>query len=86
MPGCDDDITFVVCVNIQTPTLKVSATSLTVIQNIIRVAERGPLPLRTFDDITTDQHLHDLLRSSLPPDDQELCHFGLTPTDKIPQG
>jgi len=66
--------------------MRSKATPLIVINNIIRVAKRGALPIPIVDDITTDQQLHDLLRSSLTPDDQELCHFGLTPSDKIPQG
>jgi len=88
MPGCDDDITFVVCVNIQTPTLKVSATSLTVIQNIIRVAERGPLPHLPFDDIniTTEKHLYDLIMGNMSHQEQEMCYFGLTPIHEIPSG
>ena len=46
----------------------VSVTPLMVIANIIRVAKRGPLtPLipHTFDDITTDERLYDLIMSSM---------------------
>jgi len=66
--------------------MSVSATPLMVIKNIIRVAEKGPLPLRIFDDITTADQLYDLLMGSMSSDDQEMRHFGLTPIDKIPSG
>jgi len=67
----------------------VSATPLMVIENIIRVTKRGPLaPLTppTFDDITTNEQLYDLIMSSMSYDDQKMRHFGLTPIDKIPSG
>ena len=54
-----------------------------VIENIIRVTKRGALADRIVDDITTAQQLHLLLQSSLS---KELHHFGLTPTDSIPEG
>jgi len=69
--------------------MAVSVTPLMVIENIIRVAKRGPLtPLipHTFDDITTDEHLYDLIMSSMSYDDQKMCHFGSTPIDEIPSG
>jgi len=66
--------------------MRVSTTPLRVIKNIIRVAERGPLPLRTHDDITTDEQLYDLLLGSMSHDDQKMHHFGLTSIDKIPPG
>ena len=75
--------------NIQEPTMAVSATPLMVIENIIRVAKRGPLPPPippTFDDITTYEQLYDLIMSSMSFDDQKMRHFGLTPIDKIPSG
>ena len=60
--------------------MQVSATPLMVIQNIIRVAKRGPLTHLippTFDDITTDDHLYDLIMSIMSNDDQKMRHFGL---------
>ena len=76
--------------NIQGPTRLVSATPLRVIKNIIRVAQRGPLPPLsppTHEDITTDEQLCDLIMSSMSSyDDQNMRHFGLTPIDEIPLG
>jgi len=52
-------------------------------KNIIRVTQRGALADRIVDDITTAEQLHVLLQCSLS---KELHHFGLTPTDLIPEG
>jgi len=67
----------------QAPTSAHKATPSMVIENIIRVTKRGALADRIVDDITTAQQLHLLLQSSLS---KELHHFGLTPTDSIPEG
>ena len=76
--------------NIQGPTRLVAATPLMVINNIIRVVKRGPLPTLsplTHEDITTDEELYDLIMGSMYTyEDQKFRHFGLTPIDKIPSG
>jgi len=65
----------------------VADTSLTAINNIIEVTQRGPLPYPLFDDIVTEEDFYDLIMGTfLSDDDRNMRHFGLTPIDEIEPG
>jgi len=75
------------CVNTQGPTMRVGATSLTQILNIIRVTQKGPLIGPVIRNIVDEWDFGDLLRRSFDSDAyQQLEHFALTPFHVIAPG
>ena len=88
MHGCDDEITFLMCEHPGTDNASFRHASDGDPEHHPSGQEGPPHPPHppTFDDITTDDHLYDLIMSSMSYDDQKMRHFGLTPIDEIPSG
>jgi len=74
------------CVITQEPTMRVAATSVTTVNNIIATTQSPPVgPDRLFKDIVTADDLHALIMKSFPSA-RGLKHFLLTPIDVIAPG
>jgi len=67
--------------------MRVGATSLTAIRNIIRVTQAGPLIGPVIYDIVNEWRFYDLIRSSSDSvEDRQLFHFGMTPLHELEKG